>query len=76
MATRNIKNLDDALYEKLRRRAEAQHRSIAQEVTHILAETLENGRTLSILELDGLGRELWAERDAVEHVAAERDSWD
>ena len=76
MATLNIKNLDDALYDKLRQRAESQHRSIAQEVTHILAEKLESENKLSILELEGLGRELWVDRDAVEHVAAERDAWD
>ncbi len=76
MATLHIKNLDDALYEKLKKRAEAQHRSVAQEVTHILSETLDGARKLSILELEGLGRELWAGRDAAEHVASERDSWD
>ena len=76
MATLNIKNLDDALYDKLRQRAESQHRSIAQEVTHILAEKLESENKLSILELEGLGRELWVDRDAASHVAAERDAWD
>lgn len=76
MATLNIKNLDDVLYEKLRQRAESQHRSIAQEVTHILSETLNDARKLSILDLEGLGRELWADVDAAAHVAAERDAWD
>lgn len=30
----------------------------------------------SILELRGLGKELWKDIDPVEHVRAERDSWD
>jgi len=33
MAILNIKNLPDDLYERLRARAEQQHRSVAQEVT-------------------------------------------
>ena len=41
MATLNIKNLPDALYRKLQARARRQHRSVAQEVTHILAEAVE-----------------------------------
>lgn len=36
MAILNIKNLPDGLYERLKVRAEQQHRSVAQEVTHIL----------------------------------------
>ena len=40
MATLNIKNLPDALYRTLKKRAEHQRRSIAQEVTQLLADTL------------------------------------
>lgn len=76
MATISINNFDDALYDKLRQRAESQHRSIAQEVTHILAEKLDSESKLSILDLEGLGWELWVDRDAAKHVAAERDAWD
>ena len=36
MAILNIKNLPDGLYERLKVRAEQQHRSVAQEGTHIL----------------------------------------
>ena len=36
MAILNIKNLPDCLYERLKVRAEQQHRSVAQEGTHIL----------------------------------------
>ena len=76
MATVNIKNFPDALYRKLKKRAEHQHRSIAQEVTHILADTLEERETSSILELRGLGKEQWRGADPGSHVAAERRAWD
>lgn len=76
MATLNVKNLPDRLYRKLQARAKRQHRSVAQEVTHILSAALEEPEPLSILELQGLGKEVWAEVDAVEHVESERRSWD
>jgi plasmid stability protein len=76
MATLNVKNMPDALYRKLQARARRQRRSVAQEVTHILAEALETPKALSILELKGLGKDLWAGVRASEHVARERDGWD
>jgi plasmid stability protein len=76
MATLNIKNFPPALYRKLRERARRRHRSMAQEVTHILARVLEEEEELSILELDGLGREIWDEVEAAEHVERERRAWD
>lgn len=76
MATLNIKNLPEPLYDALKSRADAQHRSIAQEVTHILTEALAAPSPLSILELRGLGKETWAGITAARHVAEERDAWD
>ncbi len=76
MATLNVKNLPDDLYEKLRARAERQHRSVAQEVTHILSEAMETPERLSLMELRGLGKELWAGIDAAAYVDEERRSWD
>jgi plasmid stability protein len=76
MATLNVKNLDDRLYALLKARAEHQHRSVAQEVTHILAESLAESPRLSLLALEGLGRELWIGVDAARHVANERGAWD
>ena len=76
MAVLNIKNLPDALYKKLRARAKRQHRSVAQEVTHLLSDALETPKALSILELKGLGKEQWGRVDASEHVERERSSWD
>ena len=76
MATLNIKNLPDALYKKLQARAKRQHRSVAQEVTHILSQVVEDAAPLSILELQGLGKEYWDGSDAAVHVERERRSWD
>jgi plasmid stability protein len=76
VATLNVKNLPDGLYRKLQARAKRQRRSVAQEVTHLLAEALEASTPLSILELQGLGKELWRGIDAAGHVRRERASWD
>lgn len=76
MATLNVKNLPDSLYRKLQARAKRDHRSVAQEVTHLLSEALEEPKALSILELQGLGKELWKEIDAADHVRGERAAWD
>ncbi len=76
VATLNIKNLPDALYRKLRARAKKQHRSVAQEVTLILSQAVERNDPLSILDLRGLGKELWGRVDPAAHVDEERRSWD
>jgi len=76
MATLNIKNMPDALYRKLQKRARQQRRSLAQEVTQILADAVDVRKPRSILALQGLGKELWKGIDAAEHVDAERRSWD
>ncbi|MGH9410357.1 MAG: FitA-like ribbon-helix-helix domain-containing protein [Vicinamibacterales bacterium] len=76
MATLNIKKLPDALYRKLQARAKRQRRSVAQEVTQILSDALEASKPLSILELQGLGKEHWQEIEASTHVERERSAWD
>lgn len=76
MATLNLKNLPDPLYKKLRARAKRRHRSMAQEVVHLLSEALEGPETLSILELKGLGKECWKGIEPSSHVEKERRSWD
>jgi len=76
LATLNVKNLPDALYRRLQARARRDHRSVAQEVTHLLSEALESSKPLSILELRGLGKELWEGVDPAAHVKRERASWD
>jgi plasmid stability protein len=76
MAILNIKNLPDGLYKKLQARARRERRSVTQEVTNILAHALETQAPLSILDLQGLGKEHWQGIDAADHVRRERDSWD
>ncbi len=76
MATLNIKNLPDGLYEKLKARAKRERRSVAQEVTGLLAAALDLPPALSIMDLQGLGAALWQDVDVVAHVEAERTSWD
>ncbi len=78
MATLNVKSLPDPLYRLLRERAKRRHRSVSQEVTSILEEVLlrdaEPGH--SLLDLQGLGKEIWEGIDAAEYVDDERRSWD
>jgi plasmid stability protein len=76
MATLNLKNLHDPIYEKLKARAKLRHRSMAQEVIHLLSETLDQAEALSILELQGLEKECWRGIDTAMHVEEERRSWD
>ena len=75
MATLNVKNFPDALYKRLKAQAKRRHRSVAQELTQILEEVLRAPQS-SILDLQGLGKELWAGIDPAAHVDAERDAWD
>ncbi|HEY7475681.1 MAG TPA: hypothetical protein VH679_11755 [Vicinamibacterales bacterium] len=76
MATLNVKNLPDGLYRKLRTRARRQRRSVAQEVIHLLNDVLTAPAPVSILELRGLGKEIWRNVDAGAHVKRERSGWD
>lgn len=75
MATLNIKNLPDGLYRKLKVRAKRERRSVAQEVTVLLTQALGAPPSRSILELRGLGKELWRDVDGGSHVANERAAW-
>ncbi|HEX5177908.1 MAG TPA: hypothetical protein VFW04_01145 [Gemmatimonadaceae bacterium] len=75
MATLNVKNLPDVLYRRLKQRARRERRSVAQEVARILENALAAPELTSILEIQGLGKDLWHGVDAVKHVRAERRSW-
>lgn len=75
MATLNVKNLSDALYRKLKARAKRERRSVAHEVAVLPTQALEPAPSVSILELRGLGKELWKNVNAATHVKNERDAW-
>ncbi len=76
MATLNIKNVPDKLYSRLKAQARRERRSVSQEVLHILDEATRPSETVSILDLRGLGKELWKGVDPAAHVDEERRSWD
>ncbi|MEO6194244.1 MAG: hypothetical protein ABIS20_14645 [Thermoanaerobaculia bacterium] len=76
MATLKVKDFPDSLYERLKEQACQRNRSLSQEVIHLLDEALGPEKTLSIMGLQGLGKELWEGIDAAEYIRAERDSWD
>jgi plasmid stability protein len=76
MATLNIKNVPEKLYSRLKARARRETRSVSQEVLRILEEATKPVETVSILELRGLGKELWKGVDPAKYVDEERSSWD
>jgi len=76
VATLNIKNLPDTLNGRLRARAQRRHRSLSQEVIHILTEVAQEPEPLSILDLRGLGKECWKGGNPSDHVERERRAWD
>ena len=71
----NVKDLPDGLYRKLKARAKRERRSVAQQVTVMLAQALEPAPAHSILELRGLGKEVWRNADGAAHVDHERAAW-
>jgi plasmid stability protein len=75
MAVLNVKNLPDGLYRKLKARAKREGRSVSQEVVVLLTQALESGPPVSLLDLRGLGKELWRDVDAGSHVENERKAW-
>jgi hypothetical protein len=76
MATLNIKNLPATLSRTLQAMARRERRSVAQEVIHPPTCAVESPAPGSILDLRGLGKELWRDVDATAHVDRERRSWD
>ncbi len=75
MAILNVKNFPDELYERLKALAEAERRSVASQVIYLLERAAGTSERLSILELRGLGKSLWRETSATDHVRRERDGW-
>lgn len=75
----HIGNLPASLHRKLAARARAEHRTVAGEATYLLERALAEAEPLSLLELEGLGAELWEGEgegeDAAGYVARERDAW-
>jgi len=76
MATLNIKNVPDQLYRRIQTRAKKERRSVAQEVIQILSQATARPASLSILELQGLGKEIWQGIKAGRYVDKERREWE
>ena len=79
MATLNIKNFPDRLYRRIKQRACKNRRSITQEVVQLLDEAVNSVPPISLLELEGLGKDVWDKalggNDAADFITGERDSW-
>jgi plasmid stability protein len=79
MATLNIKNFPDRLYRRIKQRAGKNRRSISQEVVQLLDEVVREEPRVSLLQLEGLGKEVWKKaldgKDAADYIAEERDAW-
>ena len=76
MAVLNVKSVPDKLYRKLQALAKRERRSVAQEVIQILDQALVESPPLSILDLQGLGKEIWRNVDSGKYVKRERQAWD
>lgn len=77
MAVLNVKNFPDDVYARLKEQAAREHRSLAQQVVHLLTRVIEPPKEkLSWRDLEGLGKEIWEGIDPTEYVDEERRSWD
>lgn len=78
MVALNIKGFPDDLYQILSKRAQKDRRSLTGEVIYLLERALETSseEEVSILQLKGLGKNLWKNVDAAKHIKSERDSWE
>jgi plasmid stability protein len=75
MAILNIKSVPEPLYRKLQARAKRERRSVTQEVLHILDQAVADSPQLSILDLQGLGKDVWRNIDVDQYLRTERDAW-
>lgn len=66
-----------AFYEQALRVAEALPREEQLRLIQELAEhaAYDNGHAASVMELCGLGQEIWQQQDAQEYLNSERSSW-
>ncbi len=76
MAVLNVKSVPDKLYRKLQARAKRERRSVAQEVIQILDRALAEQPRLSIMDLQGLGKEIWRDVHSEQYIGTERRAWD
>jgi len=75
MATLNVKNFPEPLYERLKDRARKDGRSLSSEVEYLLAQQLLRDPKYTLADWQGVGAEIWKGVDADAFVRKERKSW-
>ncbi len=75
MATLNVKNFPDGLYQKLKKQAKREGRSVAAEAQVLLAEALTRPRKYTVNDFRGVGAEIWRGVDVQKYVDREREGW-
>ena len=66
----------DAILDRARKKlTPSEQRRLVDELAQLAARKNDN-RQRSILDLEGLGKEIWQEVDPVKYVAKERETWD
>jgi len=75
MAVLNIKSVPDKLYRKLQARAKRERRSVAQEVIQILDQALTEPPRLSVMDLQGRGKEIWQGINSDQYIQEGRRGW-
>ena len=66
----------DEILSQIRQLAPDEQSRLLAELTELVTRQSAGQRSRSILELEGLGKELWEGIDAQEYVDRERASWD
>lgn len=62
--------------ERVQRLSSADQLRLLEDLTALVRRQVVNPARCSILELQGLGKEIWQSIDAQEYVERERASWD
>lgn len=75
MATLNVKDFPDTLYQKLKRQSRREGRSVASEVQVLLAEALIRSRKYTVNDFRGVGAEIWRGVDVQKYLDGERERW-
>lgn len=75
MATLNVKNFPDGLYQRLKKQARHEGRSVAAEVQMLLAEALSRPRKYTVNDFRGVGAEIWRGVDVQKYLDREREGW-
>jgi hypothetical protein len=70
MATLNIKDFPNSLFEKLQKQTEEEHRSVDQQVIHLISRSI--SRLKRARSIRGLGKEIWEGMDTAGYVREER----